>query len=82
MLNALTGLAAIETSQAPDQDTLELVITILQQPSSNQEAKDLAAKLRVELEALLPLGEIKLAEERAGSKSVHDLTQRMMANYK
>jgi tetratricopeptide (TPR) repeat protein len=79
-LNALTGLAAIETSQEPGQDTLELVINILQQTSSNKEAQDLASRLRVELESKLTHEEIRVAEERAGSKSLDDLARRFLAS--
>lgn len=80
VLDALTGLAAIETSQEPDQETLELVITILQQTASNKEAQDLASRLRLELETKLNLEEIKGAEERVGSKSLNDLVYRILAS--
>lgn len=75
-LNALAGLAALETKQKPGQDTLELVMDILQHPSSNKEAKDLAFHLQAELESKLTLEEIEAANAHAGSKSLDELTAR------
>ena len=78
-LNALTGLAALDTRQKPSHDTLELVIFVLQHPASNEEAKDLASRLKVELITKLTSEEIQAAEARAGSKSLDELVVQTLA---
>jgi hypothetical protein len=81
-LNALTGLVALETRQKPSQETLELVIFILQHPASNEEAKDLASRLQVQLITKLTSEEIQAAGARAGSKSLDELVVRVLASAK
>ena len=81
-LNALTGLAALETRRKPSQETLEWIIFVLQHPVSTQEAKNLAARLQVELITRLTSEEIQEAEARAGSKSLDELVVRVLASAK
>jgi tetratricopeptide (TPR) repeat protein len=76
--NALAGLAALETSQKASQGTLELVLYILQHPSSIQETKNLAAGLRAELESQLTQEEIEAARERVGSMDLDELVGQFM----
>jgi tetratricopeptide (TPR) repeat protein len=77
-LNALAGLAALETNQKASQGTLELVLYNLQHPSSSQETKNLAARLRAELESRLTEEEIEAARERAGSMGLDELVRQFM----
>lgn len=79
-LTALAGLAALETSQKASESTLELVLYILQHPSSFQEAKDLAARLQTELESTLTQEEIEAAQERAGSVDLDELVRQTLAD--
>jgi DNA-binding SARP family transcriptional activator/predicted ATPase len=79
-LNALTGLAALETQQAASRETLELILYILQHPSSTQETKNLATQLRVELEAKLSQEEIEVAQQRARSKSLDEFVRQVMSD--
>jgi len=77
-VNALAGLAALETSQKASQGTLELVLYILQHPSSSHETKNLAARLRGELESRLTEEEIEAARQRVGSMDLDELVRQFM----
>ena len=72
MLYALAGLAALDTRQEGDQATLALVCYILQHPASSQETKDIADRLRVELESRLTQDEIDAAHQSAPSRSLDE----------
>jgi tetratricopeptide (TPR) repeat protein len=74
-LNALTGLAALESRQKASQQNLELVLYIVQHPGSTQETKDLAKQLHAELEAKLPSEEIEAAEQHIELKSLDELVR-------
>lgn len=78
--NALAGLAALETSHKAGQGTLELVLYILQHPASSQDTKNLAARLRADLESRLTEEEIEAAREHAGSMSLDELVRQFMAS--
>jgi tetratricopeptide (TPR) repeat protein len=78
-LYALAGLAALSIQQKTSQETLELVLYILQHPASAQETKGLAARLQVELEAKLPKEGTEAAQQRAGSKSLDELVHQFLA---
>ena len=78
-LAALAGLAALDTRQKASEGTLDLVIFILQQTMSTQEAKNLAARLRLELETKLTPEQIESSEARAGSKSLDELVRQVLA---
>ncbi len=78
-INALTGLAAVDVSQEPDRDTLELVIFILQQTSSNTEAQVLASQIRAELGSKFSPEEIIAADKRARTEKLDELVLRMLA---
>jgi len=77
-LYALMGLTALGIQQKTSQETLELVLYILQHPASAQETKDLAARLQVELEAKLPQEEIEAAQQLAMSKSLDELVRQFL----
>jgi predicted ATPase/DNA-binding SARP family transcriptional activator len=79
-LNALTGFAALYIHQKTRQETLELVLHILQHPASSQETKGLAARLQVELEAKLTKEEIEAAQLLAGSQSLDKLVHQFLAS--
>lgn len=74
-LNALAGLTALETSQKASQGTLELVLYLLQHPASSQETKNLATRLRAELESRLTEEEIEAARERVGVIDLDELVR-------
>ena len=79
-LNALTGLMALETQQKASQETLEVVLYILQHPASAQETKNLAARLRLELESKLSQEEIKTARQRAKTKNLDQVVRKFLAS--
>lgn len=72
MLYALAGLAALATHQEGDEGTLALVCYILEHPASAQETKDIADRLRVELESRLAQDEIDTAHQSASSRSLDE----------
>ena len=80
-LHALTGLAALEARQKASQQTLELILYILRHPSSSQEAKNLASRLRAELESKLPELEIEAVQQRVGSKSLDEFVGQILGNH-
>jgi DNA-binding SARP family transcriptional activator/predicted ATPase len=80
MLDALTGLAALDTQQKASQETLELVNYILQHQAGTQEAKNLAAQLQAELESKLSLKKIKAAEQHARTRSLDEFVRQALAN--
>lgn len=79
-LDALSGLAALQTQQKTSEQTLELVIYILRHPSSNQETKNLARRLQLELKAKLPHEQLVAAEQRAESKSLDEIVRQVLEN--
>lgn len=78
-LSALAGLAALQVRSAQNvppprnQQTLELVLSILQHPLANQATKELARRLQPELEVNLPLQVVEAAHHNAGEKDPHEL---------
>jgi predicted ATPase/DNA-binding SARP family transcriptional activator len=79
-LNALIGLAALQVQQQVSQETLALIRFILEHPSSNQETKDLAKQLKLEVESKLTLEEIELAQERAGSRNLDEFAAQFLVS--
>ena len=77
-LNALAGLAALDIQQKASKGTLELILYVLQHPSSSQETKNPVARLRAELESRLTQEEIEAAQQRAGSMSLDELVRQFM----
>ncbi len=71
----------LRAQQKASQETLEMVLYILQHPASAQETKNLAARLQMELEAKVPQEEIEMAHERAGLKSLDELVQPALTNF-
>ncbi|RPI87963.1 MAG: hypothetical protein EHM41_03140 [Chloroflexi bacterium] len=84
-LSAVAGLAALQVREARNvqpefnQQTLELVLYILQHPVTNQETKDLARRLQKELETKLSIQAIEAAHRSAGEKELNELVDQLMA---
>jgi tetratricopeptide (TPR) repeat protein len=83
-LSASAGLAALEVRAARNerqecnQQTLELVLYILQHPFTNQETKELARRLQKELESKLSFQAIEAAHHCAGEKDLNELVCQLM----
>jgi len=77
-LSSVAGLAALKVRQECNQQTLELVLYILQQPVANQETKDLARSLQKELEAKLAIQTVEAAHHCAGEKDLNELVCQLM----
>ena len=75
MLDAFMGLAMLESQKTSSEETLELILYILQHPASAQDTKNRATWLKAELEANLPHGRIKLAEQKASSKNLDEFVR-------
>jgi len=80
MIDALIGLAIVDSRQRANQETLELVLYILQHPASAQKTKDLARQLRVELQDKLSQEEIEAAQQYTGSKSLDEFVRQVLAS--
>ena len=74
-LHALTGLAALEVQREASQETLELIFYVLQHPASAQETKNLATRLRLEMESRLSQEEIYAAQQRMKSKVLDEFVR-------
>jgi predicted ATPase/DNA-binding SARP family transcriptional activator len=79
-IDALIGLAFLETNHKPAPETFELVLYLSQHPASAQETKDRANQLRMELESRLSQGEIEEAHRRSISKSLEQFASQALAN--
>jgi len=71
-LDALMGLAILDSRQRTQEETLELVLYIFEHPASAQDTKNRAAQLKAEFEANLPQERIRLAEQRARSRTLDE----------
>jgi hypothetical protein len=80
ILQALIGLAALEASHKASPRTLELVISISHHSSGSQETKNLAARLRVELESRLTGEEIEAARKLVSSMVTDELVNQFLAD--
>jgi tetratricopeptide (TPR) repeat protein len=78
-LSAAAGLAALQMCQEYDQHALELVLYILQHPAARQETKDLAWRLKKELEMKLPSQAVIIAHRCAGEKDLDELVCQLTA---
>jgi hypothetical protein len=78
-LAAMAGLAALEARQECDQQTLELVLYILQHPAANQETKDQARGIQKDLEGKIPLQAVEAAYHRAGDKDLNEVIAQLLA---
>ena len=75
LLDALMGLSILDSRQRTREETLELVIYILEHPASGQETKRRAAQLKAEIETNLVPEQIKLAEQSARSKKLEEFVR-------
>jgi tetratricopeptide (TPR) repeat protein len=77
-LAAMAGLAAVEVRQQYNQQTLELVLFILEHPVTNQETKDLARELQKELETVLSSQAVEAAYCCTGEKDMNEVVCQLM----
>ena len=80
-LNALTGLAALESQQEASQEIFELVLYIVQHPASTQETRNLAAQLQMEVEAKLAREQVEAAEQNIGLKRLDEFVQPFLTSF-
>ncbi|HSQ26320.1 MAG TPA: tetratricopeptide repeat protein [Anaerolineales bacterium] len=78
VLSALAGLAALQVRQECNQQTLELVLYVLQHPVTNQETKDLARSLQKDLETKLSFQAVEAAHRYAGEMDLNELVYQLM----
>jgi tetratricopeptide (TPR) repeat protein len=79
ILDALIGLAILDSRQGVREETLELVLYILQHPASAPDTKSRAMHLKAELLSKLSEQQTELAEERAKSKSLDEFVSELRA---
>ena len=75
LLDALVGLAILESQQGHHEQALEWVIHSLQHTASTQDTKNRAEKLRAELEAQLSSQKIEIVKLHAQSHTLEDVVQ-------
>jgi hypothetical protein len=78
-LDALAGLAALETRQEANQRALDLVTCVLEHPSTTKETKMIANQLRVELEAKLTSQKFKVEQQCAPSKNFDEIVRQVLS---
>jgi predicted ATPase/transcriptional regulator with XRE-family HTH domain len=74
-LNALTGLAALESQQKASQQIFELVLYIVQHPGSTQETKSLAKQIQIEVEAKLSPEQLEAARQNIELQSLDEFVR-------
>lgn len=78
-LDALAGLADLAAHQRPDKKTLKLAIYIQQHLTSTREAKNLAARIRTELESKLPQADIEEVQQGTSSETLEEFMREALA---
>jgi hypothetical protein len=80
-LEALAGIASLQAKQGDREYALELLLVVLNHPSSIQDTRDRAVYLRIELESQLTSQQIEAAQSRTQAKSfeavVHDVLEQV-----
>jgi tetratricopeptide (TPR) repeat protein len=72
VMEALTGLAGLQAKRGDLKSAYELVLVVLYHPFAIPDARDRAAHLRNELEALLSSQQIEAIQARVQSKTIED----------
>jgi hypothetical protein len=76
-LYALLGIATLHAREGANERALELALHIGGHPSSNQQTKDRAQKLRLELESKLAPEQTEEARARAASLTLDTIVQEL-----
>jgi tetratricopeptide (TPR) repeat protein len=77
-LNALTGLASLQTKRGNVDQAFELLLIVLDHPAGIRETKDRAARLRAELEAQLTPSRIEAVLAHAGEKTLESVVEYLL----
>ena len=80
VLNALTGLATVESQRGAYKQSLEWVICVLHHPASPHDTKNRAEKLRAELETQLAPEQIEDIQTLALNKPLEAFVQEVLAS--
>lgn len=78
-INALAGLADAHAQMGGAESAMELVFFVLSHPSSPGVARDLAERLRPDLEAQLTPAHIQAIERRTPAETLEGIVQRLVA---
>jgi predicted ATPase/transcriptional regulator with XRE-family HTH domain len=77
-LEALVGIASVQAKRGDMGQALELLMIVLNHPSSIQETKDRAARLRVELEVDLTSSQIKTIQAHAAERNLENIVEGLL----
>ncbi len=77
-LEALAGFASLHAKQGNREHALRLLLMVLNHPASLKETKDLAARLRDELEAQLTSQQVEAVEKQAKSKTFEAVVEEVL----
>ncbi len=75
VMGALFGLARWLTQQGTHETALAQTLVVLNHPATSQDTRDAAARLRMELEALLTPEQIETAQASAGAQSLQAIVE-------
>jgi tetratricopeptide (TPR) repeat protein len=73
MLDALMGLVILAARQGTSEETLDLILYILQHPASTQDTKNRAAQLNADLQTKYSQEQIELVEQRVRLKNLDEI---------
>jgi predicted ATPase len=77
-LEALAGLARLQAKHGAREQALEWLLVVVNHPSSIQDTKDRAERLRGQLEAQLTSQQVEAAQARAGAKTLEALAEAVL----
>jgi predicted ATPase/transcriptional regulator with XRE-family HTH domain len=77
-LEALVGIANLQAKRGECEQALELLLIVLNNPSSIQETKDRAARLRTELEAQLTSSQIETVQTHVREKTFEATVEELL----
>jgi len=77
-LEALVGLASLQTKRGDLEQALELLLIVLDHPASVQETRSRATHLRAELEVDLTPQQIESIQTKAGKKTLESIAKELL----
>jgi tetratricopeptide (TPR) repeat protein len=80
ILDALMGLAILDSRENNREETLELILYILQHPAGAQDTKNRAAALKVDLETRYSPEQVELASRSAKSKHLDEFVRQFQTS--
>jgi tetratricopeptide (TPR) repeat protein len=77
-LESLVGIASLQAKQGDMERALQLLLIVLNHPSSIQDTKNRAAHLRMEVETQLTPSQIEIIQTQAGEKTLESVVKDLL----